>query len=65
MVYVVKAQSFDNPKVYCAFECEDFHSYMETIVSVAQTRRKGAKMRLMDVTEDTVRFDVQFTKATE
>lgn len=62
MVYNVKAQSFDNARVYCTYECDDFTAFMETVVSVAQTRRKGAKMRLMEVTDDTVRFDVQLTK---
>ena len=62
MSYIVKAQSYSNANVYCTYECLDFKSYMETIVSIAQDRRKGAKMRLMEASEDMVRFDVQHTK---
>ena len=62
MVYTVRAQSFDDPHIYCAYECADFDTWMSCIVSVAQTRRRGARMRLMDCTEDGVRFDVQYTK---
>lgn len=62
MVYIVKAQTYDNPHVYCTYECEDVASWLETVVTVAQTRRKGAKMRLMDAGNDFVRFDVQLTK---
>ena len=67
MVYIVKAQSFDNANVYCSYECLDYTSYIDTIVSVAQTRRKGAKMRLMEVSDDgsMARFDVQLTKVSE
>ena len=67
MSYIVKAQSYTNPNVYCSYECADYRSYMETIVAVAQDRRKGAKMRLMEVADDgsTVRFDVQLTKVSE
>lgn len=65
MTYYVKAQSFDNPNVYITMETEDFGSWIDTIVSVAQTRRKGAKMRLMDVDDNKVRFDVQITKISE
>ena len=50
---------------YITMETEDFGSWIDTIVSVAQTRRKGAKMRLMDVDDNKVRFDVQITKISE
>lgn len=67
MSYIVKAQSYVNPNVYCTYECMNFQSFMETIVSIAQDRRKGAKMRLMEVADDgsAVRFDVQHTKTSE
>lgn len=62
MAYIVKAQSYDNLKVYCTYECEDVASWLDIIVSVAQTRRKGVKMRLMEAGENFARFDVQYTK---
>lgn len=67
MSYIVKAQSYNNQNVYCSYECADYRSYMQTIVAVAQDRRKGAKMRLMEVADDgsAVRFDVQHTKTSE
>lgn len=65
MSYYVKAQSFDNPAVYVTYETADYTSWMEFIVSIAQTRRRGFKMRLMEVDDNAVRFDVQRTGATE
>lgn len=65
MSYIVKAQSYENPNVYCSYECTDMESWLQTIVAVAQTRKKGAKYRLMDVQPDAVRFDVQYTKVTD
>ena len=65
MSYIVKAQSYENPNVYCSYECIDFDSWLATIVAVAQTRKKGAKYRLMESTDSFVRFDVQYTKVAE
>lgn len=65
MAYIVKAQSYSNPNVYTSYECADYRSFLETVVAVAQTRKKGAKYRLMECTEDAVRFDVQITKTND
>lgn len=65
MSYIVKAQSYENPNVYCSYECADLDSWLDTIVAVAQTRKKGAKYRLMETSEQFVRFDVQYTKVSD
>lgn len=65
MTYVVKAQSYSNPNIYTSYECEDVQSFIDCIVTVAQTRKKGAKYRAMEISESFVRFDVQYTKTTD
>ena len=64
-MYTIRAQSMTNDKLFQTFETDDFKTYMETIVGVAQSRKRGKKMRLASVTETSAEFVVQLTGATD
>lgn len=64
-MYTIRAQSMTNDKLFQTFETEDFTTYMETIVAVAQSRKRGKKMRLSSVTDTSAEFVVQLTGATD
>ena len=65
MSYIIKRQKIGKSGAQNAYIMEEYASYedfVEGIIESAQMRGRGWKYRPMEITEDMVRFDVQFTK---
>lgn len=62
-MYAVKYQREGTNRYVCE-EMDTEKDFLQCIVEVAQSRGKGWKYRLMEVSDDgtAVRFDVQYTK---